>query len=212
MQSEARLAANRANAQHSTGPRTPEGKDRVSQNAVKHGLHSAKPLIRENERETYELFEAELYDAIQPVGAIEEDLFAKLLHSSWCLRRIRELEDAVILDYDDPFSDPEAERRMNSYARHTARFERVYRNALRDLRQLQTDRNLAIHATNSGPITITATTNVEKLLKQTQQEAKNRPSEPEPPLDSDDLLAAQAEFEDFMAARDKSDEAGSSKS
>jgi hypothetical protein len=36
--SEARLAANRANAQRSTGPRTAEGKARSSQNAVKHGF------------------------------------------------------------------------------------------------------------------------------------------------------------------------------
>ena len=31
-----RTATNRANAQHSTGPRTPEGKARSSQNARKH--------------------------------------------------------------------------------------------------------------------------------------------------------------------------------
>ncbi|MBN9658072.1 MAG: hypothetical protein J0H49_07830 [Acidobacteria bacterium] len=38
--SERRLAANRANAQRSTGPRTPEGKRRVSQNASRHNLYS----------------------------------------------------------------------------------------------------------------------------------------------------------------------------
>ncbi|MBV9938821.1 MAG: hypothetical protein JO150_09975 [Acidobacteriaceae bacterium] len=36
--SERRLAANRANAQWSTGPQTPEGKAKSSLNAVKTGL------------------------------------------------------------------------------------------------------------------------------------------------------------------------------
>src|SRR4051812_11149398 len=39
--SEARLAANRRNAQLSTGPRTAEGKARSRANALKHGLCSA---------------------------------------------------------------------------------------------------------------------------------------------------------------------------
>jgi hypothetical protein len=33
-----KLAANRANAKKSTGPRTPEGKRRSSKNAVTHGM------------------------------------------------------------------------------------------------------------------------------------------------------------------------------
>jgi hypothetical protein len=37
----ARAAANRANAKRSTGPRTSEGKARVSRNAVRHGLNVA---------------------------------------------------------------------------------------------------------------------------------------------------------------------------
>ena len=43
MSSAAQTAANRANAQLSTGPRTLEGKARVSQNALRHGLTAETP-------------------------------------------------------------------------------------------------------------------------------------------------------------------------
>src|SRR5215213_338507 len=41
--SEKRLAANRANALRSTGPRTQRGKERARLNAVRHGLRAALP-------------------------------------------------------------------------------------------------------------------------------------------------------------------------
>lgn len=43
--SERRLAANRANTQLSTGPRTPEGKAKSSLNAVKTGLAGRTVLL-----------------------------------------------------------------------------------------------------------------------------------------------------------------------
>jgi hypothetical protein len=207
--SEARTEANRANAQHSTGPRTDAGKQSSSQNAVKHGLNSPNVLIRPGESEAYEQFEANLRRNIEPVGALEEDLFDKLRHAAWNLRRLRQLEESLLLGYDDPFTGEEASRKMNSYARHTARFERVYRNAVRDLRQLQTNRQLAVQATGSGPITITATTSVAKLLKRTQQELKKGPSEPESSLDSDEFSSSQDELEVFIAAHRKAKGANS---
>jgi hypothetical protein len=39
-----KLAANRANAQHSTGPKTPEGKDKSKQNGRKHGFFARQPI------------------------------------------------------------------------------------------------------------------------------------------------------------------------
>src|SRR4030042_6667448 len=45
MTTEARIHANRLNAQKSTGPPTPQGKAVVSQNALKHGLSARHDVI-----------------------------------------------------------------------------------------------------------------------------------------------------------------------
>ena len=43
--SDAKRAANQANAKHSTGPKSPEGKEKSRQNAVRHGLRSKLAVI-----------------------------------------------------------------------------------------------------------------------------------------------------------------------
>ena len=58
--SPAQLAANAANAQHSTGPRTPEGKTRSSQNASKHGLTAREIVIAPGEQEEFDDLLADL--------------------------------------------------------------------------------------------------------------------------------------------------------
>ena len=50
--SEAQLAANRANATHSTGPRTEEGQKRSSLNAMKHGLTGRTVLLPREKSKT----------------------------------------------------------------------------------------------------------------------------------------------------------------
>ena len=60
--SEKQLAANQANAQKSTGPKTPEGQAVSKMNAVKHGIWSKEVLVRgfnlkENSRELAALHE-----------------------------------------------------------------------------------------------------------------------------------------------------------
>ena len=45
MSTPAQIQANRQNAQKSTGPRTPQGKAVVAQNALKHGLLARQAVI-----------------------------------------------------------------------------------------------------------------------------------------------------------------------
>ncbi len=100
-----RIAANRANAQRSTGPRTSEGKARSAQNALKHGLF-ARPLAFAAEplgeaRVEFDALLAELAEHHDPQGP-EEALLVERIASAWWLlgrltaqgqRRLRELLD-----------------------------------------------------------------------------------------------------------------------
>ena len=56
MASVAQLLANRSNAQKSTGPRTPEGKAVVAQNAVRHGLCAERVVIQGEDPGEFELY------------------------------------------------------------------------------------------------------------------------------------------------------------
>ena len=70
-----RLAANRANAALSTGPRSPQGKTRSAQNARKHGLASANfAVIRLEELDAIARLKDDLLAVYQPVNS--QELFA----------------------------------------------------------------------------------------------------------------------------------------
>ncbi|MBN2559834.1 MAG: hypothetical protein JXQ75_02750, partial [Phycisphaerae bacterium] len=71
MATEAQIAANRLNAQKSTGPRTPEGKAKVAQNALKHGLLAKQSVVRGEDAEEFEAYRQEMVASLAPVGALE---------------------------------------------------------------------------------------------------------------------------------------------
>src|SRR6266446_6403785 len=92
MASPAQVTANQANAQTSTGPRTPEGKARVSQNAIRHGLTARHLVIRPDEHEEFAALQDSLLTELDPQGAVETITFHELLHSAWSLHRFRRIE------------------------------------------------------------------------------------------------------------------------
>jgi hypothetical protein len=72
--SEARLRANRENAKKSTGPRTPEGKQRSSLNATRQGILAQVILLPKEDLAAYNQFTADYAAALVPVGAVEIQL------------------------------------------------------------------------------------------------------------------------------------------
>ena len=144
MATASQILANQANAQHSTGPCTDEGKARSSQNHLSHGLSSKEFIILPGQRAEFDEFMAALSEAIQPAGALEFDLFTQLAYASWKLRRFRRAEvqiynESACLDLD-PALVPETEARLRGIQIYAQRAERTYHKALKELKSLQSAR------------------------------------------------------------------------
>jgi len=85
-------AANAANAKFSTGPRTPEGKDRVKFNALKTGLYARTVVLPDEDLPYYESLGAGLRVDYQPQTDVERELVLTIQNTMWRLSRVVELE------------------------------------------------------------------------------------------------------------------------
>ena len=93
--SEARLNANRQNAQLSTGPKTPEGKNVSSQNTTKKALTGRNVLLPNDNAERYQAHVQAFFKEIAPEGQRETLLAQSLADIAWRLERIASFEMAV---------------------------------------------------------------------------------------------------------------------
>src|SRR5262249_47392587 len=83
-----RAAINKENAQHSTGPVTTEGKERVRLNALKTGIYSKMLFLPGEQREAYDAI-GEMLLGIYPVKTKEElDLLTDIQNATWLHKRI----------------------------------------------------------------------------------------------------------------------------
>ncbi len=80
-----RAATNRENAQHSTGPRTVEGKERVRLNAVKHGMYSQTVLIPTEHQAAFEQDRTVLQARYRPETIEEHEFVQTILECRWRL-------------------------------------------------------------------------------------------------------------------------------
>ncbi len=99
MSSRAKRRANKRNAQKSTGPKTDQGKQRCSQNALKHGLRSRHPVIPGEDPIEYQHKLDELRADLRPLNSLEDSIVEQIADTSWRLKRITRIEAAVQSHY-----------------------------------------------------------------------------------------------------------------
>ncbi len=90
--SEAQLAANRANSRKSSGPRTPEGLARSSQNSFKHGLFSRNVFIPVGQEDFYDQFVAGIVGSLHPGSPLELQVCHDVANAHWRLSHLTSVE------------------------------------------------------------------------------------------------------------------------
>ena len=164
--SQKRIEANRRNAQQSTGPRTAPGKAKSAQNATTHGLSRlhVNPLapgcfLTIEDENQFRILLDEYVATYNPQHRDELDLLTEGVYAKWRQQRLwlaetNQIEIAIAQGESElrkalPMANANAhlangiaksEAVLKLYLRYDAQLHRHYRNCLKDLRDLQTQR------------------------------------------------------------------------
>jgi hypothetical protein len=95
----ARAEASRRNGAMSRGPRTPEGKARSAQNALKHGLRALRfVVLADEDGAEFRALEAALLEELAPAGALQAVLAQRVAVAAWRLARADRIEAELLAD------------------------------------------------------------------------------------------------------------------
>ena len=134
MISEKQLDANRRNAQHSTGPKTDEGKRNSSLNARRHNLTGQVTAMTDEDRVAHDAFSAALIASMVPEGALEIQLAQRVATDSWRLNRASAIEDNLYAMGFSQHADEFAEQHPQVQAAYAA--ARVFTEESKQLERL----------------------------------------------------------------------------
>lgn len=174
MPTEKQLAANRANAQRSTGPRSESGKQRSRLNATRHGLSGQVVVLPEEDLAAFNQFVAEIVATFAPADALERQLAQSFANYQWRINRAAAIENNMLtlgiiegiasdLDLDHPQAQTAATH-AKTFRADSAGFARLALYAqrlvnqsekvLRQLTELQTKRKQREQSEMPAAITI----------------------------------------------------------
>ena len=111
MATPAQIAANRLNAQKSSGPKSLGGQVRSSFNGLRHGLYARDVVLPGEDRAAYEDLLENLGRDLKPEGLMEEQLVQSICDLWWRLGRTAAIEAGLL--NPDWSEDPRAGRRVS---------------------------------------------------------------------------------------------------
>ena len=96
MRTEKQINANRQNAKKSSGPRTPKGKTRTAQNALKHGLLAQDSVIPSEEAADFDNHLTAIEDSYLPRNRVEKEIVRQIADVMWRMQRLSRIESSAI--------------------------------------------------------------------------------------------------------------------
>ncbi|MDP8981230.1 MAG: hypothetical protein M3O35_11650 [Acidobacteriota bacterium] len=156
---EARAARNRANAAHSTGPKTEAGKKRSSLNAYRHGLTGHTIILPVEDLDAYHTFTRKFFVEFKPQSMLENQLVQSLADTAWRMNRVPALENNLIAlgfaEHENKIVTEHPQihaalviihalreqiQAFNALSMHSQRLSRQFHNIVKQLRQVQAER------------------------------------------------------------------------
>jgi hypothetical protein len=131
------IRANRRNAQRSTGPTTPEGKDAVRFNALVHGLRAESPLIPGEDRAKFDAHLQLLCEAWHPQDEMEKSLVEQIAVAQWKLVRLDRYEAKL---YEPGLTGAEFAMAIHRVYLTQIRLQRVISSTIVDIHRYRKDR------------------------------------------------------------------------
>jgi hypothetical protein len=129
-----RAEINRANALHSTGPRSQTGKLASSRNSLKHGLASGTLLIPGEDPADFEALKTALLEEHQPATETETLLVIEMTQSWWLMQRALRLQNGCFTP------DGVDQKQLALFLRYQTTHERAFHKALNTLLKLKQSR------------------------------------------------------------------------
>jgi low affinity Fe/Cu permease len=137
MTTSAQIAANQSNAQHSTGPRTPEGKAISARNNFRNGFSGAFTVLSWESQNEFDMLVGSLRDEHKPCGVTEMILVDKMAQAVWLSKRAIILQH-VTFNQELPTCDDQ--KQLALYLRYQTTNERAFHKCLNALLKLRAEK------------------------------------------------------------------------
>ena len=147
--SEKQQEANRKNSQHSSGPKTPAGKEAIRFNALTYGLRTRASILPDENATDYSQLWDELEADWQPQTRTERCYLETMVTSQWLLRRVAESEQRIYVFI--AFGE-ERFKMLGYVAKQRAQLERSFRTAIADMKQSQNERQARPQSQPAQPV------------------------------------------------------------
>ena len=121
-------------------PKIPFTPRPVAHIKLRTGFAGATIHVSESDRPLFEALRDSLFCSVRPKTGMEDEFFRHLLNAAWQLRRLAQWEDELLSQPVNPFLDPESEARLRRFRKYKASLEHSLKEALAELRKLQTER------------------------------------------------------------------------